>query len=101
MMETGWVNEMLDGKKVEVDGHFKSKVEHQVQWLMRNKNTLGEGCVRQVLYRANHTLGPLLLSNRFSACRHTSTRASQWSSAYGPSPSGTPGTEHKGAVETK
>jgi hypothetical protein len=52
MKETGWVDKLLEGKKVQVDGHFKSKVEHQVQWLMRLRDdNLGgkcEGFIRQV-----------------------------------------------------
>jgi hypothetical protein len=43
------VSQLLGGRKVQVDGHFKSKVEHQVEWLMHFKPQLGEGFVRQVI----------------------------------------------------
>ena len=45
---SGWVSQLLGGRKVQVDGHFKSKVEHQVEWLMHFKPQLGDGFVRQV-----------------------------------------------------
>ncbi len=51
MKETDWVKQLIEGEKVQVDGHFKSKVEHQVQWLMRLREKLGDKCegfIRQV-----------------------------------------------------
>ena len=49
--ECDWVKEILNASssnKIQVDGHFKSKVERQQQWLERHRETLGDGFIAQV-----------------------------------------------------
>lgn len=43
--EIRWVDMILDGRKIKVDGHFRSKVSMQVEWLHCHKYQLSEGFV--------------------------------------------------------
>ncbi len=45
LKECRWVNEMLSGGRITVDGHFKSKVAQQAAWLIRHRESLGDGFV--------------------------------------------------------
>jgi len=45
MKEVGWVEQILTGDRVAVDGHFKSKVDKQAQWLVAHKRHLGDGFI--------------------------------------------------------
>ena len=49
--ETTWVKQILaasGSEKVVVDGHFKSKIERQKQWVESHRGDLGAGFITQV-----------------------------------------------------
>ncbi len=47
--EKTWVNEILEGSKVKVDGHFHSKIKKQIDWLRRHNKEFGEQFIKIVI----------------------------------------------------